>query len=222
MQPKYLAMCLVCAFAFATNAVAQTPSSTGFHAGDLLGRLRVDGVIPENLSSSVSLAGSNALAGSTVHVSSDVIPELDLSYFFTEHWAIEAIAGTSRHNAWATTPIGTVKVGSTWVVPPIITLQYHFSEIHGFVPYAGVGIAAMFFYNTHHAKGGLVDSVAFENSVGPAVEIGADYNITGNWYANIAVKQSFAGTQARINHGQIVGKTTLAPTVIGVGIGYRF
>lgn len=63
-------------------ALAQTSFSTGFQPGDILVRLRVDGVIPQNYSSSVALTGSNALAGSKVHVSRYGIPEADLSYFF--------------------------------------------------------------------------------------------------------------------------------------------
>lgn len=203
-------------------ALAQTSSSTGFQPGDVLVRLRVDGVMPQNYSSSVALTGSNALAGSKVHVSSYVIPEADLSYFFTSHIAVEAIAGTSRHDAWATTPIGKVKVGSSWVIPPIVTIQYHFSAIDGFTPYVGVGVAAMFFYNTHHARGGLVNAVYFQNSVGPAAEAGFDYHVSGRWYANFAFKQSFASTRVSIDHSSIVAKTALDPIVVGAGIGYRF
>jgi outer membrane protein len=223
MKLKSLAIGLACAIAFAAPTLAQTMTSpTSFQSGNVLVRLRVDGVIPENFSSSVTLTGSNALAGSKVNVSSYVIPEIDLSYFFTPSLSIEAIAGTSRHNVSATTPIGTVKVGSTWLIPPIITLQYHFPEFHGFIPYVGAGVAAMFFYNTHPAEGGIVNSVYFNNGIGPALEIGVDYNISGNWYGNFAVKQSYAGTEAHINHGEIIAKTALNPTVIGVGFGYLF
>ncbi len=217
-----IAIAIASAIGFATPALAQKVSSTGFQSGNILVRLRVDGVLPENFSSSVELAGSNALTGSKVHVSNYVIPEIDLSYFFTPHWSVEAIAGTSRHNAWATTPIGTVKVGSTWVIPPIITIQYHFPSFDGFVPYIGAGVAAMFFYNTHHAQGGLINAVYFNNSIGPALEIGVDYNVTGNWYGNFVIKQSFAGTEVHVNHGAIIAKTALDPTIIGAGIGYRF
>jgi outer membrane protein len=210
-------MALPCSATF-----AQIASSTGFHAGDVMLRLRADGVFPENLSSSVNLVGSNALAGSKVHISSYGLPELDLSYFFTPHFSIEAIAGTSRHNVWATTPLGDVKVGSTWVLPPTVTIQYHFRQFHGFTPYIGVGIAAMFFYNTHHASGSIVNSVYFNNGFGPAIEAGVDYSIEGPWFANFVVKQSFAGTEAHINHGEIVAKSAVDPTIVGAGIGYRF
>lgn len=220
MKLKLFAIGVAGALGLFSPASAQSVSPTGFQPGDIMVRLRVDGVLPQNYSSSVTLVGSNALAGSKVHTSDYVIPEVDLSYFFTHHISIEAIAGTSRHNAWATTPIGTVKVGSTWVIPPIITLQYHFSTIFGFTPYVGAGISAMLFYNTHHAQG--LNAVYFQNSIGPAVEAGVDYNVTGHWYANFAIKQSFASTEVTINHGAIVAKTALDPLVVGAGFGYRF
>ncbi len=80
----------------------------------------------------------------------------------------------------------------------------------------------MFFYNTHHAEGGIVDAIHFNNGIGPAIEVGVDYNISGHWYANMVVKQSFAGTKVHINHGAIIAKAALDPTIIGLGIGYRF
>ena len=42
------------------------------------------------------------------------------------------------------------------------------------------------------------------------------------WYANIDVKQIFVSTKAKLNGGAIVAHTDLNPTVVGVGVGYRF
>jgi len=82
--------------------------------------VRVIGVIPENWSSSISAIGGH------VNVSSSAAPEVDLSYFPTDHIAVELIAASSRHDIKATgTALGTVDVGSTWVLPPTLTVQYH-------------------------------------------------------------------------------------------------
>lgn len=80
----------------------------------------------------------------------------------------------------------------------------------------------MFFYIMHHARGGLANTVYFQNSVGPAVEAGFDYHVSGRWHANFAFKQSFASTRVSIDHVSIVAKTTLDPIVVGAGIGDRF
>lgn len=202
------------------TASAQLAQPTGFHAGDIMVRLRADGVIPRNFSSEISVIGGHVEASSTV------IPELDLSYFFTPNIAIEAIAGTSRHNIWASgTALGRVKVGSVWVLPPTITLQYHFGGMGNFVPYVGAGLTVALFYDSHAAADlqalGL-GHVTYRTAIGPAIEAGFDYHLKGNWYANFVVKQTFLSTRASIGHGTIVAHTALSPTIVGAGIGYRF
>ncbi|MDE8350002.1 MAG: outer membrane beta-barrel protein [Acidocella sp.] len=197
-------------------AAAQSASPAGFQAGDFLVRLRVIDVIPENFSSSVSAVGGH------VNASQQVAPELDLSYFITNHFSVEAIAATTRHSVWASgTAIGRVDVGSVWALPPTITLQYHLSPIAGFQPYAGVGLTVAFFYGSH-ANGGTIKSASFSTAVGPTLNVGFDYALGGNWYANVDLKQMFISTTAHLNHGAIIAKTSLSPTVVGVGIGYRF
>lgn len=222
MRLGVLAIGAVASICLGEPAAAQPVTSTTFYSGNLLIRLRVDAVMPNDFTSSVALAGSNALAGSRVHVSNYVMPEIDISYFLAPHWSIEALFGTSRHNATATTPLGKVKVGSTWVLPPFVMLDYHFPAFYNFIPYVGAGISANIFYNSHHAEGGLVNSVHFNNSIGPALEIGIDYNISERFYANVFVIQSFAGETTHINHGEIIAKTKLDVTGPGFGIGYRF
>lgn len=206
--------------ASAVPAAAQITGPTGFHAGDFMVRLRADGVLPRNMSSDVSVIGGHVEASNTA------IPEIDLSYFFTPHISVEAIAGTSRHNVVATdTALGTVKVGSVWVLPPTITVQYHFGGMGNFVPYVGAGISVLFYYGQSTAadlKGLGLDTVSYRTGIGPAIEAGFDYHVQGRWYANFVVKQIFAGTRASIGHGTIIAHAAIDPTIIGAGIGYRF
>ncbi len=55
-------------------------------------RLRVLGVIPEN-------GGSvNQVRGSGLKTSDQVVPELDISYFFTPNIAAELILGVTKHH----------------------------------------------------------------------------------------------------------------------------
>ncbi|MGC9268647.1 OmpW/AlkL family protein [Acidiphilium sp.] len=211
---------MVSLLALSAPAFAQLAQPTGFQAGDLMVRLRVDGVLPQNLSSNVSAIGGKVDASNTV------IPEIDLSYFFTPNISVEAIAGTSRHNIWATgTSLGTVKVGSVWVLPPTVTVQYHFGGMGNFVPYVGAGVSLMLFYDSHTAndlKALGLDTVTYRTGIGPAIEAGFDYHLQGNWYANFVVKQTFVATRASIGHGAVIAHTDLDPTIVGAGIGYRF
>lgn len=201
-----------------TPAHAQTagPTLTGYQAGEFLAHIRAIGVLPENLSSSVSAIGGH------VKATDQAAPEVDLSYFFSPHLSVEAIAASTRHNVSASgTAIGHVPVDSVWVLPPTVTLQYHFNEIGNFRPYAGVGLTVMFFYDSH-AAGPTISKVGYSTGIGPTLDAGFDYPLGGAWYANFDVKQMFVSTKARINNGGIVAKTDLDPTVVGAGIGYLF
>lgn len=228
MKPLKVAA-LLAALAGAThNAHAQSSSPdlsggsidaaapVGKAAGTFMIRLRAIGVIPENMSSSVSAIGGS------VHVTNQAAPELDLSYFLTDHIAAEVIAASTRHEVYASgTALGRVDVGSTYVLPPTVTLQYHFWPHRRLSPYVGAGLALGFFYDSNPA-GPTVKSVGFKNNAGGAIQAGIDYNVAGHWFINADVKQIFLDTTARINGGAIVAKTDLDPTVVGVGIGYRF
>jgi outer membrane protein len=81
----------------------------------------------------------------------------------------------------------------------------------------------MFFYDARPALP-VVNHVSLEDNVGPALQVGCDYNFSGHWFANIDVKQIFVSTTAHLRTalGPVTAKTDLDPTVVGVGIGYRF
>ena len=204
----------------ATPAVAQTaaaPSADGGKsAGSIMVRARVIDVMPLNSTSSISGIGGS------VKTTDMITPEVDFSYFFTENIAVELIAATTRHSITGTrTALGNVPVGSTWVLPPALTAQYHFNPKGQFSPYLGVGVNYTLFYGTH-AAGGTVNKLSMESNFGGVLQAGLDVKLDGRWYGNVDVKQIFLDTKAKLNGGAIVAKTALNPTVVGLGVGYRF
>ncbi len=219
MKKYLLATTLLAAMAAAQPASAQTEAGdapVGKAGGTFMVRGRIIGVIPLNSTSSISVIGGK------VETSNTVMPEVDFSYFLTDNVAFELIAATTKHDLYAAnSALGArTKVGSTWVLPPTLLLQYHFFPKERFSPYVGVGLNVSFFYGTSAAAG--INQVAMKNGVGAAIQAGFDYNFSGNWFANFDVKQIFVSTTASINGGAIHAKTALNPTVIGAGIGYRF
>ena len=223
MKRLLLASAMLSAMAFAGPAWAQSPFDfsqppVGKQAGTVMIRLRAIGVIPLDASSSVSVIGGH------VSTTAQAAPEIDASYFFTDNVAVELIAATTRHSLSATgTALGKVPVGSTWVLPPTLTLQYHFMPSQRISPYVGVGINASFFYGTK-AAGPTVTGLSVNDSWGPAIQVGVDYNFSGHWFANVDVKQIFLNTAAHVSAGavHIKAKDSLDPLVIGAGIGFRF
>ncbi len=196
-------------------AAAQSADG-GKSAGSIMVRARVIDVMPQNSTSSISAIGGS------VKTTDMVTPEVDFSYFFTENIAVELIAATSRHSITGSrTALGNVPVGSTWVLPPALTAQYHFNPKGQFSPYLGAGVNYTLFYGTS-AAGGTVNKLSMQSNFGAVLQAGLDINLEGRWYANVDVKQIFLDTKAKLNGGAIVAKTALNPTVVGLGVGYRF
>ncbi len=75
-------------------------------------RLRITGVVT-NDSGHV-----NGVAGSGISTSDTVIPELDISYYFTKNWAAELILGTTYSYIDGTGSLNGTAVGKTWLLLP--------------------------------------------------------------------------------------------------------
>lgn len=179
-------------------------------------RLRGLGVITHD-SGSVS-----GVAGSDLSYSDSVIPELDVSYYFTDNIAAELILGTTYANIYGEGSLASVgKVGKTWVLPPTLTLQYHFTDFGAFKPYVGAGVNYTMFYSQ---KGDAATSLDVKNSFGTALQIGADYMVNEHWGVNFDVKKLFltADFDATISGTDYSGKAKLDPWLIGAGVTYRF
>jgi outer membrane protein len=186
----------------------------GEQAGTVMVRLRAIGVIPEP-NSEIDIIGGH------LSVTKTAAPEIDLSYFFTDHFAAEVIAGSTRHEVKAEgTALGNLDLGSSWVLPPTVTLQYHFFPHEQFIPYVGAGLNVTFFYDTNPALP-TVKKFYLGTGFGPAIQAGFDYNFTGHWFLNVDVKQIFEHNNPVVNH-VVKASLWLDPTVVGVGIGYRF
>ncbi|WP_312854381.1 OmpW/AlkL family protein [Paludibacterium denitrificans] len=109
------------------------------------------------------------------------------------------------------------------MLPPTLTLQYHFAPEATFRPYAGVGVNYTQFYNVGLLNNQLnVD----RSSWGPALQVGADYAVTKDIFVNFDVKKLYIKTDVNVSKGALagtkLGTLTLDPWVIGVGIGTKF
>lgn len=202
------------ALALTVSAPAMAEEPLGKAAGAIMVRARLIDVAPLVSSSSTSIGGN-------LSVSNTVAPEIDVSYFLTDNIAFELIAATTRHDITANrTSLGSVKVGTTWVLPPTLTAQYHFNPKGQVSPYVGAGLNWTLFYNAKPGPG--LTSLALTSNVGPALQAGVDIAVSQRGYINIDVKQIFLSTNASINRGAVRAKTALDPLVAGVGFGYRF
>lgn len=200
-----------------TQPAPEEKPFSGKSGGDFMVRLRGIAVIPRDHSDYVDPIGGH------VEQTNSYVPEVDLTYFITDNFAIEAIAAITKHDGKAKdTAAGDVDLGSVWVLPPTVTLQYHPFPKERLSPYVGAGVNYTFFFNDDTPDDGPVKSIHYSDSFGWALQAGIDYALTENVYLNVDVKKLFVSTKARINGGDIRSKVDVDPWIVGAGIGYKF
>jgi len=166
-----------------------------------------------NLDSANKGAAADALK---LTVNDKVIPEFDISYYFTPNFAAELILTyPQKHNVRA----GGAKIGSLKHLPPTLLAQYHFTNFGAFKPYVGAGINYTRFSGVKDTAG--IDWDVKRNSWGGALQVGFDYALDKNWSLNFDVKKVYIDTNVSVG-GANMGKFKVDPLLVGVGVGYRF
>ncbi len=200
-------------------------------------RFRGIGIIPDDSSNNITANGTTGL-NAGVEVNEAFVPEFDITYMITPHWGVEAIAGIAKHDVSIEGSDGVLLTGlgindgfeifDTWVLPPTVTLQYHFMPESNIRPYVGVGVnytATLFDDATDQLEAilGPVD-VSTSNSWGYALQAGLDYDINDSWFFNVDVKYIDINTTAKLGFtgGNLEVDLDINPFVVGAGVGYRF
>lgn len=177
-------------------------------AGTLLVRSRAIYIAPTVSTKSLDLK-----------VATEQRPELDFSYFVAKDIALELILATTRH----TVSLGESSLGTVNLLPPTLTAQYHFKSLLGthFDPYAGVGLNYTYFYTSNIHSSGTPVSVG-HHSFGPALQIGADLPLKGDFFLNIDVKKAWIKTDVKVAATDAVLDTlSINPWIFGLGFGIK-
>ena len=164
----------------------------------------------------VSLTSDNGTDSGTagLSVSDIVLPEVDVSYFFSPNLAVELILTVPQeHDVKANGN----KIGTLSQLPPTLLAQYHF-PMNGYKPYVGVGINYTKFTTSDIAGGAVTPD---NSSWGGALQAGVDVPLSGNMYFNFDVKKVFIKTNINAG-GNSVGTLKVDPLLVGVGLGWRF
>jgi outer membrane protein len=208
---------LLAAAAICVPAIAEAQDFTPKAAGHVMLNVRATLVDPDGGDRITTLAGG--ATGLEARVGRDVMPTIGLTYFFTDNVAVEVIAGTTKHTVRAKGPGVDVKVKDTWVLPPVVSLQYHLAPAAKVSPYVGAGVNYMLFYSGKDRNG---FDLKLDDGFGVALQAGVDVALSGPWSANLDVKKVYFSTDAVDRANGIRTKVHLDPWVVSTGVGYRF
>lgn len=219
-------------------AAAFAPVLAHAEAGDWVVRARIVDVAPNedsNLGKTVNKNVAPVMSpGAELSVDNNVIPELDISYYFTKNIAAELILALgTRHDVSIKGDTGAVvgnqKLGSINALPPTLTAQWHFNPDQTFDPYVGAGVnyTNMLDRNLQLRSGALAGSKikVDADSWGYALQAGLDVNLKDGWLINADVKYITMDTDVKLKTGGTwtkIDSLDINPWVFGVGIGKKF
>lgn len=191
-------------------------------------RLRGIHISPDDSSGDIAVNGT-AVGGTGVGVDEDTVPELDITYMITRNIGVELILARSNHTVTARgMPVaGLGDVINTHVLPPTLTLQYHFNPEGTIRPYAGIGVNYTTFHN-EKVRGPLDvagSGIRLDSSWGLAAQLGVDYMLQDNWFINADIKYIKIDTTAKFHDtavGDVEVDVDIDPIVVGLGFGKRF
>jgi outer membrane protein len=165
---------------------------------------------------------TDTVSTANVKAKNQLIPEFDISYFFTKNIAAELVL-TWPQQVNITAGPGNTNVGKISALPPSLLIQYHFTDLGAFKPYIGAGVNYTIFGNRQNFPG-LGNSVQVDqNSVGFVAQVGTDYMFDKNWGMNLDLKYATMSTNVTTVQGNNnLGKLTLNPFMPAIGVTYKF
>ncbi len=188
--------------------------------------VRVRGVYVSTADRSDAIPALGIADKDVILVSKKLIPEVDVSYFFTPNLSAELILTyPQKHDVKVKAGAAKLDLGSFTHLPPVLSLQWHFLPGGPVNPYLGVGVNLTLITSQSLAVP-LATPLPLEiskSSVGISGQVGLDVNVAPQWYLNADVKYVTLGVDVKVKaNGTKVSHATLDPWLLGLGVGYRF
>lgn len=155
--------------------------------------------------------------GVPVTVEDKLIPEVDVTYAFTDNWSAELILTVPQEHGVKS---GGLPLGSFKHLPPTLFAKYTFDPIGAVRPYVGAGVNFTLIFDDDLAVGATrlkLDSF----SVGPAAQAGFDWALNEKWSLNFDVKRVMIRTDVEAG-GVKITEARLDPWLYSVGLRYAF
>lgn len=162
--------------------------------------------------------GTLADGAFTTDVGNSARPSITFEYLITPNIGVELLA------AWPFTNdirLNGDKLAAVDVLPPTLSVQYHFLPETGVSPFIGVGVNYTFMFN-EDTKGALSgSSLDLDDSWGVAAHFGVDFNVTKSLVITVDGRWIQMENDVKLD-GKGIGTADINPWVWGLSIGYRF
>ena len=195
-------------------ALSVQPMVANAAQGDWLLRAGVGYVAPKD-DNLTNLAGEPGL---DLTVDDGASLSVEAAYMFRDNWAVEILGALPfSHDVKLS---GAGKVAEVKHLPPVVSLQYHFSPEATVRPYIGAGVNYTTFFD-EDGKGALNGvNLKLDDSWGLALQVGLDFDISDSLFANVGIRYIDIESDLEVG-GAKVGTVEIDPFVYQLHIGYR-
>ncbi|WP_435930903.1 OmpW/AlkL family protein [Moraxella bovoculi] len=146
--------------------------------------------------------------GLGLSVDEDVRPSVTFEYFPVKNVGIELLAAHPfKHDIESKGE----KVGSVKLLPPTLSLQYHFNNGGKVVPFIGAGVN----YTTFFKERLAISDLELKDNWGAAGHVGVDFKLTDRDAVRLDARYIDLKTDVKID-GANKGELDLSPWVYGV------
>ena len=155
------------------------------------------------------------------HIDPDVRPSITAEYFVADNVGVELLAALPfHHDIILDVPGEGLKEAKTQLLPPTLSLQYHFDNVHANVkPFIGVGANYTAFFKE---RSGMEDvDLKIKDSWGVAGHAGVDFKINETDAVRLDARYIDLEPDVKLN-GEKVGKAEINPWVYGISYVQRF
>ncbi|KRG66779.1 membrane protein [Stenotrophomonas terrae] len=202
----------------AAVALAATAPAMAQSKGDWTLGVGVHAVDPKSDAGDLNGAALG-LGKLSTKVDSDVKPTVTFEYFVADNIGVEVLAALPFKHDVSINGVG--KVGETKQLPPVVSLQYHFTNSSKVTPFVGLGVNYTKFFSTD-SKGALAGTkLKLEDSWGLAAHAGLDFAVSDKGALRVDMRWADIDTKVKVN-GNSLGTAKIDPLVYGVAYVFKF
>lgn len=207
---KLLLACLV----FVAHSTAQAEESPWTY------RIGVTNVA-FHASAKVDLDGQRVPGGSADASDNNALT-FDFGYAINDQWNARLIVGippTTKVTGAGTLP--SIKLGEVTYAPAVLTLNYNLPAWGAVRPHIGVGVN---YTRIIQSKDAALKSFDADHAWSPALHVGADIDLSRDWFVSIDFRKLYLKTDASgyLGPQQAKARVTLNPLLTSIALGRKF
>ncbi|ATG35100.1 MULTISPECIES: OmpW family protein [Phaeobacter] len=183
-------------------------------AGPALAQSQGDWTLGVGIANVNPKSDNGTVAGAAATIDDDTALTFTAEYFIRDNIGIELLAASPFEHDIS---LNGAYTATTKHLPPTLSVNYHFPTQTQFKPFVGIGIN----YTTFFEESSPAGVISLDDSVGLALNLGADWQISDRGALRVNVRYMDIETDVTLN-GAKIGTAEIDPVTVGFGYVHRF